>query len=83
MAGVMNGNPDYSQLVPEYADYVRRELSVLQKILRELGPPKSASFKRVLPNGQDVYSIVFATGTRDLEVLLAPDGRIQQTMFNR
>ena len=83
MAGVMNGNPDYSQLVPEYADYVRRELSVLQKILREFGPPQSASFKRVLPNGQDVYSIVFATGTRDLEVLLAPDGRIHQTMFNR
>jgi len=83
MAAVMNGDPDYAQLVPDYADYVRRELPVLQKILREFGAVKSASFKRVLPNGEDVYSIMFETGPRDLEVLLAPDGRIHQTMFNR
>ena len=83
MTGVMNGDPDYDQLVPDYADYVRRELPVLQRILREFGAVKSASFKRVLPNGQDVYSIVFETGRRDLAVLLAPDGRIHQTMFNR
>jgi hypothetical protein len=44
---------------------------------------KSASFKRVLPNGFDVYSVTFETGPRYMEILLAPDGRIQTVMFNR
>jgi CubicO group peptidase (beta-lactamase class C family) len=83
IAGVMNGNPNYAQMVPEFGNLVRRILPGLQKMFGEYGPAKSASFKRVRPDGLDVYSVMFETGPRDLEILFAPDGRICNLMFNR
>ena len=83
IAGVLNGSPNYAQMTPDWANVVRRELTGLQRVLGPYGPVKSASFKRVLPNGLDVYSVMFETGPRDLEILLAPDGRIHTVMFNR
>jgi CubicO group peptidase (beta-lactamase class C family) len=83
IAGVMNGNPNYAQMTSDWANIVRRELTGLRRILGEYGPVKSASFKRVRPDGLDVYSVMFETGPRDLEILFAPDGRIHTVMFNR
>lgn len=83
IAGVMNGNPDYDRMAPGLADVTRRELSGLQRILRNYGQAKSVSFKRVRPDGLDVYEVVFETGPRDMEILFAPDGRIHTLMFNR
>lgn len=79
----MNGNPNYARMAPDFANVVRGALTGLQKMFGEYGPVKSASFKRVLPDGHDLYSVDFATGPRDLEILFAPDGRIYNVMFNR
>lgn len=83
IAGVMSGNPGYDRMAPDLASLTRRELSGLQRILGDYGAVKSASFKRVRPDGLDVYEVTFDKGPRDLEILFAPDGRIHQLMFNR
>jgi CubicO group peptidase (beta-lactamase class C family) len=82
IANVAYGEPNYDQMVPELANSVRQELAGLQRFFGELGPVQSASFKRVLPGGRDVYSVAFQHGSREMEILLAPDGRIYSVKYN-
>jgi CubicO group peptidase (beta-lactamase class C family) len=82
IADLARGDPNYEQVVPEFANRIRQELNGLQKFFAELGPVQSASFKRVLPGGTDVYSVTFQHGLREMEVLLAPDGRIYSMNYN-
>ncbi len=83
IAGVVHGNPHYDRMTPQFAQLVRQELSGVQRMLGKLGPVQSASFKRVLPDGRDLYDVTFQHGSQEMEILMAPDGRIHGVLLNR
>jgi CubicO group peptidase (beta-lactamase class C family) len=82
IGAIARGAANYDQIVPDFAQAIRQELNGLQKFFVGLGPVQSASFKLVLPGGADVYNVTFQHGSREMEVLLAPDGRIYSMNYN-
>jgi hypothetical protein len=82
VADLARGDPNCDQIVPDFAQVIRQELDGLHKFFVGLGPVQSAAFKRVLPGGTDVYSVTFQHGSREMEILLAPDGRIYSMNYN-
>ncbi|HTQ98359.1 MAG TPA: serine hydrolase domain-containing protein, partial [Candidatus Acidoferrum sp.] len=81
--GIVTGAPDYDHMVPAFANTVRQGLSGVQAMFANLGSLQSVSFQRVLPNGRDVYHVAFQHGSQEMEILLAPDGRIFTVLLNR
>jgi CubicO group peptidase (beta-lactamase class C family) len=82
IADLARGDPNYDQMVPEFATAIRQDLAGMRRFFVELGPVQSATFKRVRPGGGDVYGVTFQHGFRDIEILLAPDGRVYSMKDN-
>jgi CubicO group peptidase (beta-lactamase class C family) len=83
IGGLKAGEPNYDHMSPEFANVVRRGLSGVQAMFAALGSVQSISFRRVLANGRDVYHVAFQHGSQDMEILMAPDGRIHTVLLNR
>jgi hypothetical protein len=81
IAGVASGNPDYAALSPALADLTRTQLPALRKILQDLGPLQSLTFRDVSLNGLDEYVGEFANGRALFPVALDPQGKIGGVRF--
>jgi len=74
--GLRTGQPDYSQMVPQFADITRRQLSDLKSTVVQLGAVQSVTFKGVGPGGADIYEVKFENGLVEFRIGLTPDGKI-------
>jgi len=75
--GLLDGNPDYSEMEPRFADATRRQLVQLQAGARNLGPIRSINFLRVTPWGMDAYSVEHEHGSSSAQIMLSSSGVIQ------
>jgi hypothetical protein len=58
-----------------------RDLPALTKMMVGLGALKTMTFKRVTPEGYDVYEVQFAKGSRRVMVGLSSSGKIAAAGF--
>jgi CubicO group peptidase (beta-lactamase class C family) len=77
IAELRTGQPDYSQMTPEFAEVTRRQLSDLQSTVLQLGALQSVTFKGVGPGGFDIYDVKFEKGLTEWRIGLTPDGKIE------
>lgn len=70
------GTPNYDRMSPDLADATREQLPNLQPGIRGLGAVKTVTFKRVGPDGLDVYDVTLAGGALQCGIFVAPDGKI-------
>jgi CubicO group peptidase (beta-lactamase class C family) len=77
LAGLASGKPDYTRLVPSFANVIREQLPDLQKWLSGLGALKSLTFVRVQPQGGDDFEAEFEHGTLRIGLGVNDDGRIE------
>jgi hypothetical protein len=82
MSELAVGKPDYEKMSPMLAERTRQNLQQLQKTVAELGAIQSVVFKRVNPDGTDVYRVACEHGTVDWGVLLSTDGKIDEANFS-
>jgi hypothetical protein len=82
IAGLANGNLNYDEMNPSYAEVNREQLPMLQSSLQRLGAVESVTFKSVGAAGQDVYDVKFEHGSREFRILLESDGRIHAAEFS-
>ena len=75
VAGLASGSPDYAKLSPQFAEVVRRDLSMTQPMFSSMGELKSVTFRGRGPRGDDVYNLVFAKGEVTMSARLDADGR--------
>lgn len=71
------GQPDYQDMSPELATAVRKQLPLIEGIIRKMGALQSLEFKDVNAAGMDTYDATFANGR--LEWAIAPlstDGKV-------
>jgi dienelactone hydrolase len=73
---VRSGNPDYTQMTPEFGAVVRQQLPQMQSIFKTWGALKSVTFKGTGPMGGDIYDVTFENGAAEFRIALAPDGKI-------
>jgi len=77
--GVIN----YEALTPDLAEPVKAQMPGVQKVLAELGPLQSLTFKQVDMMGADVYHATFAHGGMDWVIYLTADGKIAAVFYPR
>ncbi len=65
------GNPDYSEMTPEYADGFRPFYPSLQKAYESLGAVRSITFRGVGEQGMDIYLVVFEKGVMQYRIAVA------------
>jgi hypothetical protein len=70
------GTPDYARMSEDLAKITKQQLPQLQADMSKLGPIQSVTFKKVGPDGLDVYEVTLANGTMESGILISPDGRI-------
>ena len=75
---VRSGNPDYTQMTPEFGAVVRLQLTQMQSIFKTWGAVKSVTFKGTGPMGADIYDVAFENGAAEFRIGLAPDGKIER-----
>lgn len=71
------GRPDYQDMTPELAAAVRKQLPVIEAVIRKMGPLKGLQFEQVSAAGMDTYDANFANGR--VECMIAPlsaDGKV-------
>jgi ribosomal protein S30 len=78
---MLHGTPQYEHMSAGLAGAVRQQLPQLQAMFGGLGPLQSISFRRVEPDGSNVYDIKFANGNTEWHVLLGPDGKVEGEGF--
>ncbi len=78
---MLHGTPQYEHMAAGLAGAVRQQLPQLQTIFGGLGPVQSISFRRVEPDGSNVYDIKFANGNTEWHVLLGADGKVEGEGF--
>ncbi len=76
IVGYISGQPDYSVMVPRFADETRRDLSRLRAAFSPLGELRTIKFRRPFMLGGDEFELSFANGTRRMVILLDPNGKI-------
>jgi hypothetical protein len=81
IAGVASGKPDYGRLSEGLGRITRQQLSSLQATVQGFGMLETVSFRRVAPNGADIFDVKFANGTYEFRILLLPDGRVDRAGF--
>jgi len=81
VAELKTGQPDYSQMTPEFAEVTRRQLSDLKSTVLQLGDLQSVTFKGVGPGGFDIYEVKFENGLTEWRIGLTPDGKIEGIGF--
>lgn len=77
------GEPDYTQLMPGFANAVRQQLPAMQSLSNQLGALQSLAFQAVGVAGEDVYVARFANGGIEFRLLLTSDGKIESAGFRR
>ena len=60
---------------------VRQQLPQLQPLFAGFGAVQQISFRRVNPDGSNVYDIKFANGNTQWNILLADDGTVAMEGF--
>ena len=80
-----SGQPDYDQLVPGFAQFVRSDLSNVQPLLAGMGPIQSVIFRGpgMAPGmaGGDSFEVRFAKGAQIWSLSLTPDGKVEGANF--
>ena len=76
------GKPDYNMLVKVMAGRTRENLADIQAELAPLGDIQSTLFKRVGPDGLDVYEVGYANGALLAGIFLTPGGKIGANWFH-
>lgn len=80
---IQRGAPDYDAMGPGLAKATREQLQQLTQLMQGMGRIRSIVFRRVLPNGTDVYVATFVHGR--LECTIAPlsaDGKVEGTYYH-
>jgi DNA-binding CsgD family transcriptional regulator len=76
VAGLASGSPDYGRLSPQFAEVVRRDLSMMHPMFRSMGELRSVTFRGRGDMGDDVYNLVFANGGVTMSAALDAEGRM-------
>jgi dienelactone hydrolase len=80
--GLLEGKPNYEEMVPQFAEVTRRQLAQLQAAAQVLGAIQSVKFLNVTPQGTDAYEIHHEHGTSTMQIMLSADGKIQGALFS-
>lgn len=83
IAGIASGKPGYDEINPELAEVLRRRLPYFQEVFTKAGALRSVTFKRVEPDGMDVYEVRFDRDWREAQILLDSDGHIDTAAFHQ
>jgi hypothetical protein len=75
------GDLDYGALTPDLVAPVKAQLPGVQKILADMGPLQSLTFKQVDMMGADVYHATFAHGAMDWVIYMTAEGRIAAVFY--
>jgi hypothetical protein len=78
---VARGDLDYGTLTPDLVEPVKAQIPNLRKVLADLGPLKTLTFKQVDMMGADVYYATFANGAMDWVIYLTSEGRIAAVFY--
>ncbi len=76
VAGLASGSPDYARLSPRFAEVVRQDLPMTQRLFSSMGELNSMTFRGRGDMGDDVYNLVFANGSVIMSAALDADGRM-------
>jgi hypothetical protein len=79
--GLLEGKPNYDDMVPAFAEGTRQQLGQLQAIAQALGAIQSVKFLSVTPQGMDSYEVNFEHRTANTQIMLSPDGKIQGALL--
>jgi hypothetical protein len=82
IAGLASGNPDYTAMTPEFANFNREHLPALRRsMVLPLGELRSIKFEDVGPMGGDEYRASFANGAIIVAISLDAEGKVQGAMM--
>ena len=79
--GLASGNPDYTAMVPQFADFSRQQLPMTRAIFTPLGELRSTKFEGAGMMGGDEYLATFAKGAMIVDVMLDQNGKVFGAMF--
>jgi CubicO group peptidase (beta-lactamase class C family) len=79
--GLRSGEPDYSQMRPEFANVTRQQLPNWKATFVQLGPVQSMIFKSVGQGGADIYDVKFKNGSAEFRIALTTDGKVAGIRF--
>jgi CubicO group peptidase (beta-lactamase class C family) len=83
MSDLAAGTPRYDSMTPAMAALTREQLDQLQPMLNSLGAVQSVSFEKVMPDGIDVYKVIFSNGNAQFGMALEGSGIISEVgIFN-
>jgi hypothetical protein len=83
LEGIRIGKPIYDEMTPALAAVVRPVAPQGQALLQQLGAVQSITFKSVVPNGADLYEVVYENGATQYGIGMAPDGKINMLNYRR
>jgi CubicO group peptidase (beta-lactamase class C family) len=75
------GMPNYDQMDPQLADFIRIQFPNLQKTIGSLGDIKSIKFLAADPEGTDRYRVDFQNGAAEWDIKVSNDGRLTGANF--
>ena len=81
LAGLAAGKPNYERMTPRLADLTRQQLTGLQGFIGSFGPLEKLTFKRVGPEGGDIYDAKFEKKLLRISLRLDDQGRIDLVDF--
>jgi CubicO group peptidase (beta-lactamase class C family) len=70
------GQPNYGLMTATMTETLRRQLPLLQSIVKEGGAVQTIALTAVTPNGTDLYTVKVANASWECRVLLGPDNKI-------
>jgi len=70
------GSPDYAQMDPLFAAFIRQQLTPIKAALKAWGEVKTISFKGVDATGADMYDVAFEKTNTLFVIRLTPYGKI-------
>jgi len=75
------GDLDDATLTPDLVEAVKRSMPDVHKVLADLGPLQSLTFKQVDMMGADVYHATFAHGGMDWVIYVTADGKVAAVFY--
>jgi hypothetical protein len=63
------------------AEATRAQLPGLKTMFANFGAVKSVTFKGVVQNGADTYTVDFEHGSTEWHIIMSPDGKIESLNF--
>lgn len=76
IADLLAGTLHYDQMSPGLANTTPQQLTQFLQVLPALGALQSVAFRRVGPDGADIYQVNFQRGITDWHITMTPDGKI-------